>query len=136
MTALPREKLPRQPKLLIDLRESFRLRALLFQSRMPRHKIHAAKQSPQFALKPGLGGGIIHPRSFKAGRAKSRNGRFNSRSGLVFPAPPEPEAPGETAERRRAFQRIFDLPPEILTAPDPLAAILARNKHADGEADG
>ena len=54
---------------------------------------------------------------------------------LTRAAAPEPEAPGETAARRRAFQRIFDLPPEILTAPDPLAAILARNKHADGEVD-
>ena len=55
---------------------------------------------------------------------------------LARAAAPEPEATGETAERRRAFQRIFDLPPEILTAPDPLAAILERNKHADEEADG
>ena len=48
---------------------------------------------------------------------------------------PEPELTGEAAERRRAVQRFFDLPEEILTAPDPLAAILARNKHADEEAD-
>ena len=48
---------------------------------------------------------------------------------------PEPEAPDETAERRRAFQRLFDLPEEILTAPAPLAAILERNNHADEEAD-
>jgi hypothetical protein len=54
---------------------------------------------------------------------------------LARTAAPEPEASGETAERRRAFQRIFDLPSEILTAPDPLAAILARNQHADEESD-
>ena len=50
-------------------------------------------------------------------------------------AAPESEPTGELAEKRRAFQRLFDLPEEILTAPDPLAAILARNKHADEEAD-
>ncbi len=49
-------------------------------------------------------------------------------------ASPEPEPTGELAEKRRAFQRLFDLPPEILTAPDPLAAILAKHKHADEEA--
>ena len=54
---------------------------------------------------------------------------------LARAAAPEPEATGENAERRRAFQRLFDLPPEILTAPAPLAAILARNKHADEEAE-
>ena len=43
---------------------------------------------------------------------------------------PEPEATAATAEPRRAFQRFFDLPEEILTAPDPLAAILAANKYA------
>ena len=48
---------------------------------------------------------------------------------------PVPEATGETAEHRRALQRLFDLPEKILTAPDPLAAILAANKHADEEAD-
>ena len=45
------------------------------------------------------------------------------------------DEPEEKDERRRAFHRFFDLPEEILTAPDPLAAILARNKHADEEAD-
>ena len=54
---------------------------------------------------------------------------------LARAATPEPELTGEATERRRAFLRLFDLPPEILTAPDPLAAILARNKHADEEAD-
>ena len=54
---------------------------------------------------------------------------------LARPAAPEPEATGATAEHRRAFQRFFDLPEEILTAPDPLAAILAANKHADDESD-
>ena len=54
---------------------------------------------------------------------------------LARAAAPEPEASGETAEKRRAFQRLFDLPQEILTAPDPLAAILAANKHADAESD-
>ena len=54
---------------------------------------------------------------------------------LARAAAPEPEATGELAEKRRVFQRLFDLPQEILTAADPLAAILARNKHADDEAD-
>ncbi len=54
---------------------------------------------------------------------------------LARAAAPEQEVADENAERRRAFQRLFDLPPEILTAPDPLAAILARNQHADEEAD-
>ena len=54
---------------------------------------------------------------------------------LARPAAPEPEATGATAEHRRAFQRFFDLPEEILTAPDPLAAILAANKHADDMSD-
>ena len=49
--------------------------------------------------------------------------------------PAEPEPAGENAERVRAFRRLFGVPEEILTAPDPLAAILARNKHADEEAD-
>ncbi|MEO6785385.1 MAG: hypothetical protein ABI318_04555 [Chthoniobacteraceae bacterium] len=49
--------------------------------------------------------------------------------------PPEPEPAGENAERRRAFRRFFDLPEEILNAPDPLAAILAANKHSDEETD-
>ena len=49
--------------------------------------------------------------------------------------PPEPEPTGENAERARAFRRFFDLPEEILTAPDPLAAILAANKHADEHAN-
>ena len=43
--------------------------------------------------------------------------------------------PEEKDERHRAFQHHFDLPQEILAASDPLAAILARNKHADEEAD-
>ena len=47
----------------------------------------------------------------------------------------EPEPTGENAERMRAFRHLFDLPEEILTAPDPLAAILAANKHADEEAE-
>jgi len=54
---------------------------------------------------------------------------------LARTAAPEPEATTEPAEHRRAFQRLFDLPEEILTAPDPLAAILAANKHADDESD-
>ena len=54
---------------------------------------------------------------------------------LARAAAPEPEATGELAEKRRAFQRFFDLSPEILTAPDPLAAILTKNKHADEEAE-
>jgi len=43
--------------------------------------------------------------------------------------PPEPEPTGTEAERMRAFRRLFSLPEEILTAPDPLAAILEANKH-------
>lgn len=54
---------------------------------------------------------------------------------LARVAAPEPEVTAATAERRLAFRRIFDLPEEILTAPDPLAAILAANKHADDESD-
>ena len=54
---------------------------------------------------------------------------------LARTAAPEPEATGELAEKRRALRRFFDLPEEILTAPDPLAAILARNRHADEDAD-
>lgn len=42
--------------------------------------------------------------------------------------PPEPEPTDPDAERQRAFRRFFSLPDEILTAPDPLAAILAANK--------
>ena len=52
---------------------------------------------------------------------------------LARAAAPEPS--GENAERVRAFRRLFGVPEEILTAPDPLAAILERNKHADEEAD-
>jgi hypothetical protein len=47
----------------------------------------------------------------------------------------EPEPTGEAAERQRAFRRFFDPPEEILNAPDPLAALLAANKHADEEAE-
>ena len=54
---------------------------------------------------------------------------------LARAAAPEPEATGATAEPRRALRRFFDLPEEILTAPDPLAAILAANQHADDESD-
>ena len=54
---------------------------------------------------------------------------------LARAAAPAPEAAGETAEKRRSLRRLFDLPEEILTAPDPLAAILAANHHADEEAD-
>ena len=49
--------------------------------------------------------------------------------------PAEPEPTGENAERVHAFRRFFDLPEAILTAPDPLAAILAANKHADEHAN-
>lgn len=44
--------------------------------------------------------------------------------------PPEPEPTGREAERHRVLRRFFSLPEEILTAPDPLAAILAANKQA------
>ena len=47
----------------------------------------------------------------------------------------EPEATGADAERRRAFRRFFGPAEEILAAADPLAAILAKNKHDDEEAD-
>ena len=47
----------------------------------------------------------------------------------------EPEPAGEDAERRRAFRSFFDPPEEILNAADPLAAILAKNKPDDVEAD-
>lgn len=48
--------------------------------------------------------------------------------------PPEAEESGTHAERKRAFRRLFSLPDEILQAPDPLAAILAANKHEDENA--
>ncbi len=51
---------------------------------------------------------------------------------LARTATPQPEA---TSEHHRALQRLFDLPEEILTSPDPLAAILAANKHADDESE-
>ena len=54
---------------------------------------------------------------------------------LARAATPEPETTAEPAEHRRALQRLFDLPEEILTAPDPLAAILTANKHADDMSD-
>ena len=54
---------------------------------------------------------------------------------LARAAAPEPEVPGTPPEHRRALQRFFALPEKILTAPDPLAAILATNKHADEEAN-
>lgn len=50
-------------------------------------------------------------------------------------SPPDPEPADPSTERQRAFRRLFALPEEILAAPDPLAAILAANKHADEEAD-
>ncbi|MBX7210361.1 MAG: hypothetical protein K1X78_18765 [Verrucomicrobiaceae bacterium] len=48
--------------------------------------------------------------------------------------PPEADEPGENAARQRAFRRIFSLSDEILQSPDPLAAILAANKHDDEDA--
>jgi hypothetical protein len=54
---------------------------------------------------------------------------------LARAAAPEPEDASPAAEKRRALRHLFDLPEEILTASDPLAAILAANKHADDEAD-
>lgn len=47
--------------------------------------------------------------------------------------PPEPEPSGAEAERHRAFHRLFSLPAEILSAPDPLAAILAANKQVSDD---
>jgi hypothetical protein len=49
--------------------------------------------------------------------------------------PPEPELTGPEAERHRAFRRFLSLPEEILTAPDPLAAILMANKQAGEDAE-
>ena len=47
----------------------------------------------------------------------------------------EPEPADEDAKKRRAFHRFFDLPGEILNAPDPLAALIAANKYT-GRKDG
>ena len=49
--------------------------------------------------------------------------------------PTETELTGPEAERRLAFSRFFSLPEEILTALDPLAAILAANKQAGEDAE-
>jgi hypothetical protein len=49
---------------------------------------------------------------------------------LVRQKDPEPVPEGETVaqtERRKAFARLWGLPEEILSAPDPLAAILEKN---------
>jgi len=55
-------------------------------------------------------------------------------------ARPEPAADGdedpEATSRRRAFHRFFELPDEILQAPDPLAAILEEAKARESENDG
>ncbi|MCU0777821.1 MAG: hypothetical protein MUF86_09175 [Akkermansiaceae bacterium] len=51
---------------------------------------------------------------------------------------PEPVPEGETAEqakRRKAFASLWRLPEEILSAPDPLAAIIANNTPSQGEND-
>jgi hypothetical protein len=57
---------------------------------------------------------------------------------------PEPAPEGETGEqakRHEAFARLWRLPEEILSAPDPLAAIIEKNKpgpdedHQDGTWD-
>ena len=49
----------------------------------------------------------------------------------------EPDPADENAEKRRAFRSLFGLPEEILNSPDPLAAIIAANKHTgrDGDAE-
>lgn len=54
---------------------------------------------------------------------------------------PEPTPEGETAEqteRHKALTRLWGLPDEILTAPDPLAAIIEKNTPdpADDHQDG
>lgn len=54
---------------------------------------------------------------------------------LTRAAATEPADTSPEAERRHAFQRFFDLPEEILTAPDPLAAILASHKPKEQEPD-
>lgn len=54
---------------------------------------------------------------------------------LARTAAPEPEPADANAEQVRAFRRFFDLPEDILTAPDPLAALLAANTHADEETE-
>ena len=46
-----------------------------------------------------------------------------------------PACGAEESERHRAFRRLFSLPDEILTAPDPLAAILAANKQVSDDVE-
>jgi hypothetical protein len=51
---------------------------------------------------------------------------------------PEPAPEGETdeqAKRRKTFASLWGLPEEILSAPDPLAAIIARNTPDQDESD-
>jgi hypothetical protein len=50
---------------------------------------------------------------------------------LVHVATSEPAAAGEETEKRLAFSRFFEPAPEILSAPDPLLAILEANTHQD-----
>ncbi len=47
----------------------------------------------------------------------------------------EPEPADEDAKKRRAFRRFLELPEEILSAADPLAALIAANKHTGREDD-
>ena len=44
---------------------------------------------------------------------------------------PEPDKTDPDAKRRRAWQRVFGLSEDILSDPDPLAAILKANEHCD-----
>src|SRR5208282_291600 len=60
MTALHRQTLTREPKLLVKLREPLRLPALPLQRRMLRHKIHAAEQPAEILFQTGFCGAAIH----------------------------------------------------------------------------
>jgi len=48
---------------------------------------------------------------------------------------PEPDISGEEGEKLRAFQSLFDPPPEILSAADPLLAILEANTYKTAAED-
>jgi hypothetical protein len=48
---------------------------------------------------------------------------------------PEPDTSGEEGKKLWAFQSLFDPPPEILSAPDPLLAILEAHTPKDSAED-
>lgn len=58
------------------------------------------------------------------------------REHLARAASSEPENEDEAGKRLRAFSRILDLPEEILSAPDPLAAILEKAKNDEENSEG